>query len=987
MGDTELLTQLRQLLIKRFSDGELRTLCFDLGVEYDDLPGQGKADKARELVTHMDQHGRLADLVRFGRQSRPDVPWPEWGSAPVAKSSPLHSSLPRRTYARFIMRPQPFAEIVSRLSGPTAGAIIVGLSGTGKTTLAREIAQGCIEGKPSLPEFEAALWIDVGKLPGIPNLHGILNAISYALRSPGFAQLAEDEQRRKIERLLERYKILLIIDNFEVTIDSAVLKWLLSIPEPSKALIATKEDREDFPRALLIKLGGLSQPESLKFIRQQLSAARQGEQDRDLDQFQPLIESTEGNPKALDICLRLILYEHRSIGQVIEDLCNGRVKGLDGILEQAWSLLGETARLILSLAALFAFGVSEQALGETAEVEGVRLTAALKRLENLSLIDVQHPDLAQLPRYVVHSLVRTFIQSKLRAQPQTERERRVSWLEWAMRTVASGGWMPPDFKKIETLQVDEENLYAAITWAAEQPQEDEFMARAVLGIARGIDHYYYVRGLWDRKERVDRMRIKAARALGDLQEEARSLAQHIQLLCRKGDVEQAGRWLEELRAVEQKAGSLSPDVQTQVHHAYAFHFMAEGKYDRAYEILEQCRRADPQPSPNLVVANLHWAATCLYKQQCYAEAKAAFEEALGEAQKTDYKRSMIYCRLHLAKIALDEGELAKAADLLAECLERARTLGDLRYIGQIQVTHARLYARWNNYPSARSALDEAELLYERLGLYDDRDILVRAQQEVDTLKRIFTRMLENIAAVKTRILMLDYDGTLAPFVVLRDQAVPYPGVRAALADILAEGRTRLVIVSGRAIKDLKPLLGLERLPEIWGNHGWERLLPDGAYQGPEIEDRAKESFAEARSRTLAADLGVVPIDLERKPASLALHWRRRDPQVVDALQAAVRELWEPLAESAKLTIKAFDGGLELGLPDKDKGAAVRTILSEASDDTVAAYLGDDQTDEDAFRAIAERGYGILVRPDYRPTAATFWLKPPDELLEFLKHWV
>ena len=88
MADIELLTQLRQLLSKRFSDGELRTLCFDLGVEYEDLPGAGKADKARELVDYMDRYDRLADLVRVGRQARPDVPWPELNAAPITRSSP-----------------------------------------------------------------------------------------------------------------------------------------------------------------------------------------------------------------------------------------------------------------------------------------------------------------------------------------------------------------------------------------------------------------------------------------------------------------------------------------------------------------------------------------------------------------------------------------------------------------------------------------------------------------------------------------------------------------------------------------------------------------------------------------------------------------------------------------------------------------------------------------------------------------------------------
>jgi hypothetical protein len=91
VADIELLTQLRQLLVKRFSDGELHTLCFDLGVEYDDLPGSGRSDKARELVTCMDQHDRLADLVRVGRGSRPDVPWPVIDAA-LVKQPPIPGS-------------------------------------------------------------------------------------------------------------------------------------------------------------------------------------------------------------------------------------------------------------------------------------------------------------------------------------------------------------------------------------------------------------------------------------------------------------------------------------------------------------------------------------------------------------------------------------------------------------------------------------------------------------------------------------------------------------------------------------------------------------------------------------------------------------------------------------------------------------------------------------------------------------------------------
>ena len=67
--------RLRRLLADRFDAGELRTLCFDLQIDYDDLPGAGKANKARDLVAYMERHARLPQLIALGRKLRPDVPW------------------------------------------------------------------------------------------------------------------------------------------------------------------------------------------------------------------------------------------------------------------------------------------------------------------------------------------------------------------------------------------------------------------------------------------------------------------------------------------------------------------------------------------------------------------------------------------------------------------------------------------------------------------------------------------------------------------------------------------------------------------------------------------------------------------------------------------------------------------------------------------------------------------------------------------------
>jgi len=69
--------ELRQILTTRLSESELCDFCFDLDVDYDSLPGEGKANKARELIAHLDHRNRIPELIETGRRLRGDIPWPE----------------------------------------------------------------------------------------------------------------------------------------------------------------------------------------------------------------------------------------------------------------------------------------------------------------------------------------------------------------------------------------------------------------------------------------------------------------------------------------------------------------------------------------------------------------------------------------------------------------------------------------------------------------------------------------------------------------------------------------------------------------------------------------------------------------------------------------------------------------------------------------------------------------------------------------------
>lgn len=250
-------------------------------------------------------------------------------------------------------------------------------------------------------------------------------------------------------------------------------------------------------------------------------------------------------------------------------------------------------------------------------------------------------------------------------------------------------------------------------------------------------------------------------------------------------------------------------------------------------------------------------------------------------------------------------------------------------------------------------------------------------------KHVLTDFFHHLKKTPHRALLCDYDGTLAPFKVNRNEAVPYAGIPDVLEAILASGQTRLVVISGRGLDDIISLLGMTPLPEIWGSHGGERLLQNGRYDTAAVSvDLARE--LETIGQWMA-DHGWRKL-LEKKPMALALHWRGLKESAIQDIRRMVAGHWQDRLNPSVLTLHEFDGGLEFRPPGISKADAVNAILNEMPEGTVSAYLGDDMTDEDAFRAIKGRGLSILMREEMRTTSADVWLRPPDELLEFLWQW-
>lgn len=270
-------------------------------------------------------------------------------------------------------------------------------------------------------------------------------------------------------------------------------------------------------------------------------------------------------------------------------------------------------------------------------------------------------------------------------------------------------------------------------------------------------------------------------------------------------------------------------------------------------------------------------------------------------------------------------------------------------------------------------------------------------------QRDLPRRLQN---ARQRVLMLDYDGTLAPFHADKMQALPYPGVAAILDKLRTVAGVKVVLVTGRRAEDLEQLIDIARHIEIWGSHGREHisasreytLHPPTAEQLSTLDAIQREVESSLAGKPLhveASDISItsegvtsmveMPEPLERKPGSIAIHWRGLTAQSHLFLQAIADEAYKQHGTAA-IERLPFASGVEFRAAGYTKAFAVEQILKHTTQDDVLAYLGDDITDEDAFLAMHGRGLSLLVRQTPRDSEAEFWIQPPVELLHFLEEW-
>lgn len=255
------------------------------------------------------------------------------------------------------------------------------------------------------------------------------------------------------------------------------------------------------------------------------------------------------------------------------------------------------------------------------------------------------------------------------------------------------------------------------------------------------------------------------------------------------------------------------------------------------------------------------------------------------------------------------------------------------------------------------------------------------------MKHLFlhlSEIQEKLEAASRVLLLLDYDGTLTPIVPSPEDALLDTDTRQILQSLAGNGRFVVGVISGRELSQTKELVGIPSLYYA-GNHGLEMSGPNFVYTNPSgIHSRSVlNRIVHSLQEKLNPIEGVL---LEDKGLTLAVHYRMVEGKAARRkVKRIFASICQPYLDQGYIHIAYGKKVMEIRPPvDWHKGQAVLLLKKHAGEGIplCTIYIGDDLTDEDAFRVMSPWDISVCVGTRKRSEAGYF-LKNPQEVKEFL----
>jgi trehalose 6-phosphate phosphatase len=238
---------------------------------------------------------------------------------------------------------------------------------------------------------------------------------------------------------------------------------------------------------------------------------------------------------------------------------------------------------------------------------------------------------------------------------------------------------------------------------------------------------------------------------------------------------------------------------------------------------------------------------------------------------------------------------------------------------------------------------------------------------------------------KPLALFLDFDGTLSPIAATPDEAV-FPKKNKDLLEKIAKcKKCKIAVVSGRSLKDIKKRVNIRQITYV-GNHGLE-------IEGPQIKfeylipKRIQDSIHQLKEELTSALSSIKGLLFDEKGLTLSIHYRLVPSAQVLPVKKIFTQTSDPYRKRGDIQVTFGKKVMEIRPPVKwNKGHAVSWLLDKyqpiENHSLVPFYIGDDETDEDAFSILKDSGVTSVVGE--QPTAAEYYLQNQKEVTKVLQ---
>jgi alpha,alpha-trehalase len=260
----------------------------------------------------------------------------------------------------------------------------------------------------------------------------------------------------------------------------------------------------------------------------------------------------------------------------------------------------------------------------------------------------------------------------------------------------------------------------------------------------------------------------------------------------------------------------------------------------------------------------------------------------------------------------------------------------------------------------------------------------KALRTMDSLPSALDKKQEILERLRGRTpaVFLDYDGTLTPIVDDPKEAT-LPDKTRKVIKRLAQYHS-VAVISGRDLGDVQNMVGIDSIAYA-GSHGFDIAGPGGKYRNQQMGEPFLPTLERAEQELRKAASDIPGARIEHKRFAVTMHYRQVRSGDVDKVKRRFDRIASHYPELRKSSGKKV---VELRPNiDWDKGRALLYLLEVLYTDSsrvVPLYIGDDTTDEDAFRAISDRGVAVVVGGEKRQTTAHYMLRDPEEVARFLR---